>query len=230
MRLLNTTTYELSEFIGDVNLAYAILSHTWGSGEVLYQHITSGTKDWYQLEGAVKVLKSCEVALSKGYDWIWIDTCCIDKSSSAELSESINSMFRWYEKSGICIAYLVDVSKRSFLGDDKISRWFYRGWTLQELIAPPTVEFWDSDWVYIDTKASLSKKLADITKIDILVLRHTASERSRGRSWIRPVLNSIPVANIMSWASRRQTSRPEDMAYCLLGLFDINMPLLYGEG
>jgi hypothetical protein len=163
MRLLNTKTHELSVFVENFSPVYAILSHTWGSEEVLYHHITSGTKEWHRLDGAAKVLKSCEIALSQGYYWIWIDTCCIDKSSSAELSESINSMFRWYEKSGICIAYLADISKDDFLAGHQTSRWFSRGWTLQELIAPQTVGFWDSDWIYIDTRASLSQKLAAIT-------------------------------------------------------------------
>ncbi|KAI0391050.1 heterokaryon incompatibility protein-domain-containing protein [Xylariaceae sp. FL0594] len=231
MRLLNTTTHELGDFLERERPKYAILSHTWESEEVLYQHIVSGTNAWRRLTGAAKIRKACEVALLKGYDWIWIDTCCIDKSSSSELSESIHSMFRWYEQSGICIAYLADISKQAFFKVRRKSRWFTRGWTLQELIAPREIEFFDSNWVYIDNKKSLRKLLAQITGIPAAVLKHADPLKTNTvGSGIRSLLAPIPVANIMSWAAMRETTRPEDMTYCLLGLFDIDMPLLYGEG
>ncbi|KAJ8131546.1 hypothetical protein O1611_g2085 [Lasiodiplodia mahajangana] len=254
MRLLNTSTLRFEEFLGHDRPGYAILSHTWGNEEVLYQNMTKRcvlNRSWHRMKGARKVLKSCEVAKSKGFEWIWIDTCCIDKTSSAELSESINSMFRWYEDSAVCIVYLVDILKDDKSTPFSQSRWFTRGWTLQELIAPRWVEFWDRNWTYIDTKQSLSRMIANITSIDELVLQHghhpsnssedqtTITRRTNhgvleddppATDTIRHLLRTYAVCNIMSWASCRQTTRAEDTAYCLLGLFDINMPLLYGEG
>ena len=153
-------------------------------------------------------------------------SCCIDKTSSAELTEAINSMFRWYRNSTVCYAYLADVSaskSTSVVLKDVVvkqlehSRWFRRGWTLQELIAPSNVVFYSKYWNRLGTKSGLSSIISSITKIQ------------------QPFLNSenLPSASIaqkMSWASHRETSRPEDMAYCLLGIFDVNMPLIYGEG
>jgi hypothetical protein len=173
---------------------------------------------------------------------------------SAELSEAINSMYCWYRDASVCNVYLVDVNIGSFIFDEIVydvldnnddlydnnddldlpdlsrsnldglnssgfveSRWFTRGWTLQELIAPLRVAFYDKEWNYISSKYFLSTAIKDITGIPNTVL--TA-----------PVMGSRYVGEIMSWASRRETSRVEDTAYCLLGLFDINMPLLYGEG
>ncbi|KAI0100914.1 heterokaryon incompatibility protein-domain-containing protein [Nemania sp. FL0031] len=253
MRLLNTTNLKFEEFFDVDRCEYAILSHTWGEEEVLYHNIRDLNHDWRLMKGAKKVVKSCEAARRKGFKWIWIDTCCIDKTSSTELSESINSMFKWYEKSAVCIVYLVDVLKDGGSTNISRSRWFQRGWTLQELIAPRWVEFWDCNWAFIDTKHELSAAIAEITGIDELVLQHghhldSSSPSDQARiarlsnggaldyfspttsSTIRHLLRSYTISNIMSWASYRQTTRPEDISYCLLGLFDINMPLLYGEG
>ncbi|KAI6002305.1 hypothetical protein F5J12DRAFT_906395 [Pisolithus orientalis] len=131
-----------------------------------------------------------------GYTWLWIDTCCIDKRSSAELSEAINSMYRWYRNSQMCYVYLND--------------WFSRGWTLQELVAPKEAEFFNKSWVSIGIKQDLTSLLEDITRI--------------------PEKSVRAVAHIMSWAADRKTTRVEDRAYSLLGLFGVNMPMLYGEG
>jgi len=157
-----------------------------------------------------------------GYEWVWIDTYCIDKSSSAELSEAINSMFGWYKKSAICYAYLADVPSN---GDPQVpqsafskSRWFTRGWTLQELIAPNILEFFSNDWKKLGSRRSLSARISQITTIDSDVLALNLQPQRRS------------IAQRMSWASRRSTTRIEDIAYCLIGLFAINMPLLYGEG
>jgi hypothetical protein len=156
-----------------------------------------------------------------GFEYVWIDTCCIDKERSAELSEAINSMYRWYKEAQVCIAYLADVpsedSPRSLYSALAMSRWFTRGWTLQELIAPPTVKFYGRDWREIGTKWSLQKIISEVTGIPVEVL--TTGD-----------LRDISVAQRMSWASRRETTRHEDLAYCLMGLFDVNMPILYGEG
>ncbi|KAK0754413.1 heterokaryon incompatibility protein-domain-containing protein [Schizothecium vesticola] len=230
MRLLNTTTKRLHVFLGDDLPAYAILSHTWGPLEITLQALeahhqnpsTSSTDVTPETKSAFdKIHKSCGIALQNGYNYIWIDTCCIDKTSSAELSEAINSMFRWYNEAAVCYAYLSDLPPASYvLSRDTLKkcRWFSRGWTLQELIAPRHVHFYDASWTLRGTKESLRHVISDATKIDTLILANPAK------------MYSVPVARKMSWAAGRQTTRVEDLAYCLLGIFDINFPLLYGEG
>ncbi|KIW67315.1 hypothetical protein PV04_06579 [Phialophora macrospora] len=232
MWLLDTTTLELREF-QSTPPPYAILSHTWGEGEVSFQEL--GTLEAKEKAGYWKIERCCEQAKSDGLGYAWVDTCNIDKRSSAELSEAINSMFQWYSQAQVCYAYLADVSLLPAGDDDTISsdrtlpyprpvwgfpssRWFERGWTLQELIAPMHVVFFDRDWVEIGTKASLLEDLVEITGIPPEALMDPPSIR---RSCI---------AERMSWASKRQTTRVEDMAYSLLGIFGVNMPLLYGEG
>lgn len=158
-----------------------------------------------------------------GLSHIWVDTVCIDKTSSAELSEAINSMFKWYEGAMICYVYLADMPSYPTSGVDLLelmgkSRWFTRGWTLQELIAPYKVVFYSRSWAHLGTKKALSSFIADVTGIDQLCI---CKERALGR---------YSIAQRMSWAADRSTTRPEDMAYCLLGIFGINLPLLYGEG
>jgi hypothetical protein len=148
-----------------------------------------------------------------------VDTCCIDKTSSAELSEAINSMYQWYWNAELCFALLADFDGTAGL---EIAlpkcRWFTRGWCLQELIAPKRVELYDNKWNCIGVKADMATLLSNITQIDEQVL----FERSRFRA--------VPAGRRMSWAANRTTTRQEDLAYCLLGLFDVNMPMLYGEG
>ena len=216
MRLLHTRLLQFEEFFDSQIPRYAILSHTWAKKEVTFQDFELGRQQVWP--GFVKIRGCCAVALSQGFDWVWIDTCCIDKKSSAELSEAINSMWRWYREAKECYVYLSDVQwKRGMDLQNtlKQSSWFTRGWTLQELLAPSQVVFFDREWNYISEK---QKMLAEISAVTGIGARH---------------LNNIygaSVATKMSWVSRRQTSRLEDMAYCLLGIFDIHMPLLYGEG
>jgi hypothetical protein len=232
MRLLHSKTLELREFPNHEGIAYAILSHTWDNDEVLFQDLQGFNAETTppvikRKSGYKKIEACCAQAARDGFDYVWIDTCCIDKRSSAELSEAINSMYRWYQDSGFCYAYLADVpsgadpetKKKNF----RESRWFTRGWTLQELIAPSTVEFYGWEWytrgqeASLGTKASLQHDIFEITKIPIDVLRGSG-------------LQPCSIAQKMSWAARRETTRIEDIAYCLMGLFNVNMPLLYGEG
>ncbi|KAM6513508.1 hypothetical protein FALCPG4_015916 [Fusarium falciforme] len=228
MRLLNTHDWTLNEFISDEEVPpYAILSHTWDENEINFQQWESMAisdimaSDIYSMKGYHKIKQFGQKAASDGFDWVWIDTCCIDKKSSAELSEAINAMFRWYKNAQVCYVYLQDVlwcadtetiSERLYP-----SRWFTRGWTLQELIAPLKVQFYSTDWKKIGTKDGLCGLLSSITGIDEHILRG-------GK------LDDVSVARRMSWASGRNTSRTEDTAYCLLGIFDVNIPLIYGEG
>ncbi|PMD31381.1 HET-domain-containing protein [Hyaloscypha variabilis F] len=212
MRLLNSRTKVLEDFIGAAP-PYAILSHTWEKEEVVFNILSDTNVDHTSMEGWYKIDKSCEQALQDGLDYIWIDTLCIDKSSSAELSEAINSMFKWYRDSAVCYAYLCDIPALDFAD----SRWFTRGWTLQEMIAPKELKFYDRDWKFVGTKRGLVDQLRQITGVDTTILR--------GGS-----VRFMSVSRRMSWAARRKTCREEDMAYCLLGIFDISMPMLYGEG
>ncbi|KAI6022057.1 heterokaryon incompatibility protein-domain-containing protein, partial [Pisolithus marmoratus] len=222
------------ERLDDKTTKYAILSHRWGT-EVDYDEMTGLMKmdeqdrdDVRQRDGYQKIVKCCEQVARDGYTRLWIDTCCIDKRSSAELSEAINSMYRWYRNAQRCYVYLGDVDESTFPTEQDFSKfgksngwpeWFSRGWTLQELIAPKEVEFFNKNWVSIGTKQDLTSTLEDITRIPSEVLR---SGRVAG--------GYSSVAQIMSWAADRKTTRVEDRAYSLLGLFGVNMPMLYGEG
>ncbi|KAF4974306.1 hypothetical protein FZEAL_8774 [Fusarium zealandicum] len=232
MRVLNTTTLQL-ESLEDGPEKYAILSHTWGPDEVLFDDIQSPTRMQKIREsngsGYRKISQACEKAASRGFDYIWIDTCCIDKSSSAELSQAINSMFRWYNKSSACYAYLSDVfiHPMGVVAGLKQSRWFTRGWTLQELLAPDEVEFFDHSWSSLGERHVLASAISEITGIDESFLSLPDSKKDRK---ISTLLQRENVATRMGWMAYRQTTRPEDVAYCLMGIFDINMPLLYGEG
>jgi hypothetical protein len=224
MRLINVNDCSLSEFIGRTVPQYAILSHTWGDDEVSFKDIQN-LNAARSKAGFKKIDLCCKQAKEDHFEWVWVDTCCIDKTSSAELSEAINSMFRWYSEAMVCYAYLSDVSisyndkPEDFdLGTLRKSRWFTRGWTLQELLAPLTVQFFTRSWSYIGSKKQLAPLLSEITGISVKILDHSLSPLDQ------------TVYDRMHWASRRQTTREEDKAYCLLGLFDINMPLLYGEG
>lgn len=168
---------------------------------------------------------ACVVARRDGFRYIWIDSCCIDKTSSSELSEAINSMFNWYRDAQLCYAFLADVPSESGSDDPRAhgsrfrrSRWFTRGWTLQELVAPRWVLFLSDQWTLLGTKDTLAGVIEAVTRIDTGVLKHEKS------------LDSASVAQRMSWAATRQTTRVEDQAYSLLGIFGINMPTLYGEG
>ena len=221
-------------FCDDKTTAYAILSHRWiEDTEVDYEEMIGLANmdievrdEIRQRPGYRKIWDTCQQAMRDGYEWVWVDTCCIDKRSSAELSEAINSMYRWYEHSGVCYAYLHDVPDPSFPQNDKSRypnsngwpEWFSRGWTLQEMVAPRTVQFFNKDWHPIGDKARLAAKLKDITGVPQHILL-------RGLAGNRPC-----VAQIISWASERTTTRVEDRAYSLMGLLDVNMPMLYGEG
>jgi len=217
MRLLDVKTLQLREFQRPP--PYTILSHTWDDSEITFKDFISG--DYRNLPGYSKLKRCCELSRLEGYHYTWIDTCCIDKTSSAELSEAINSMFQWYKGAAVCYAYLSDVRSAEDLPH---SRWFKRGWTLQELIAPDIVVLLDSDWKELGTRSSLSHTLSRITRIDETVLLP-----ERGAD-VLAYLDRYNIAAKMSWAADRETTRIEDRAYSLMGLFDINMPLLYGEG
>lgn len=221
MRLINTETLELHEFFESQVPSYAILSHTWDKEEITFQEMVSISPSTMVKAGYKKIQDTCKMAQSRGQQWVWIDTCCIDKSSSAELTESINSMYRWYQNAHECYAYLVDFAPGSLPQDElEKCRWFTRGFTLQELIAPKTVVFFDRDWNVIGGKKDegILEIIVRTTGISELILAGSSP------------LGGSTIAERMLWASSRETTRPEDKAYCLLGIFEVNMPLVYGEG
>jgi len=225
MRLIRVDTWKLEDFFGDGIPPYAILSHTWGpdSDELSFGDIQDVDVDSNpQHIKFVKLKGCCERAKEDGLQYVWIDTCCINKSDGTELGEAINSMFRWYTKSAVCYAYLADVPP----GDPcekpgskfYASRWFTRGWTLQELVAPRQFRFYDSSWALIGTKGQLATPIQNITGIP----------RSFLLGWLG--LHEASVAQRMSWAAKRTTKRREDIAYSLLGIFGVMLPMIYGEG
>jgi hypothetical protein len=235
MRLINCETLELHQFVDEHAPEYVTLSHVWRDGEVNHVEMLAPVHEVKRKLGYQKIVDCVRVCTTYRWNWLWVDTCCIDKSSSAELSEAINSMYTWYNSCIICYVYLDDFqfSKDSLFGTDTSSfdraafeqfrqcRWFTRGWTLQELLAPSEVCFFNSSWDILGYKSdiAMARLLSEITTIPVFVLtadNWKSSERS--------------IAQRMSWASQRQTTRREDIAYCLLGMFDVNMPLLYGEG
>ena len=229
MRLLNARTKRFQEFFDDKIPSYLILSHRWEGEEVSFQEFQQGEKK--TSISYAKIMNFCRIAMGKAVEWVWIDTCCIDKSSSAELTEAINSMCLWYARASFCYAYLSDVKGR--LSDNRSqaiteagprlrnqfreSLWFTRGWTLQELLAPRNVQFFDRDWKYLGDKFKLWREISVATGIEEEYMRFEEVKHAS-------------IAKKMSWAANRKTSRIEDMAYCLLGIFDVSMPLLYGEG
>jgi len=237
MWLINVETMRLEDFTVRPAPQYAILSHTWSEEEVSLQEFTCQNADTVKKEGFAKIVRTCSLAAENHIKYAWVDTCCIDKSSSAELTEAINSMFQWYKNAVVCYAYLSDLSPRqdAVTRDQKVNvsrrgyslasrnelqgcKWFTRGWTLQELIAPKAVRFYDKTWDFRGTKHDLAVPIESITHIDDAALRGSKT------------LADIAIARRMAWASKRKTTRVEDVAYCLLGIFDVNMPLLYGEG
>jgi hypothetical protein len=231
MRLINCSTLQLEEFFGANIPDYVILSHRWEDEEVSFADFTNNQGTAQTKRGFRKIDLTCRQALEDGWQYAWVDTCCIDKSSSAELSEAINSMFGWYESSKTCYVYLSDVREAESDVQFPASKWFTRGWTLQELLAPKRVEFFDQDWKILGTKWKHAGWIATITGIDKSLLARSDRKFNaydRGTSDVQ--IGSFCVAQRMSWASRRTTTRVEDTAYALLGIFDINMPLLYGEG
>ena len=226
MWLLNTARAELHYFVSPEGVpgGYAILSHVWDAqNEQSFQDLQALTAQC-RIQGvnprdspavASKIRQCCRLAELHGYEWVWIDTCCIDKTSSAELSEAINSMFRYYYLAELCYAYLADVDDLQGFAE---SKWHTRGWTLQELLAPPVLLFISRDWTTLGSKADLATVVSRITGIPTTVLK------------FEEPLSNVSIAQRMSWAAFRQTTRLEDRAYSLMGIFGVNMPTLYGEG
>ena len=233
MRLFNVYNRKLVQFYANVP-SYVVASHRWAvATETSYQDVEkqrNTRKDGYKkLEGFVEYVK----AHIPHVEWLWIDTCCINQRNDAELSDAVNSMFKWYHNADVCLAYLTDVSDRGNEDEFTCSEWFFRGWTLQELIAPQTVIFLTQDWQVIGHKGCsgsnrsrtplyvgrpLESIIASITQIPQAVLHDSRR------------LEDFSSEERLKWVNGRNTTREEDMSYCLFGILDVAIGANYGEG
>ncbi|KAM3417186.1 hypothetical protein BST61_g5446 [Cercospora zeina] len=249
MRLLNASTLELREFGESSIPPYYIASHRWSSDETTYKDVkkrrNTTSLGYAKLQSFCGFIQRTNVpttramttlGIERSCNWLWIDTACMDKSSSADLSECINSMFHYYAVSQICYAYLQDVgplrNHESAIMDFVQSEWFRRGWTLQELLAPRTVVFLNRDWEVLGHKCQVPKcdlscqgfgtclnaKIEKITGINLAYL---------SRRWAPRTIRMMEF--VQAWMKQRKTERIEDQAYCLLGLLGINLAPIYGE-
>lgn len=226
-RLLNSKTYQVNEFNESDVPVYAVLSHTYvgkdGDNELCTRHlgpVDNSDQIVLARKESTKIKNFCRLAQLDGIQWLWIDICCLDRSNSAELSEALNSQYKWIENAAVCYVYLSDVSNsvdhvQRTLRD---CRWFTRKWTLQELVAPASVKFFAANWTLIGTRSGLHSIISEITGIQSAVLKGEKKPKQ------------CHVSERMGWTSNRTTLVVEDEAYSMLGLFDIQMPILYGEG
>ncbi|PPJ51085.1 hypothetical protein CBER1_07909 [Cercospora berteroae] len=255
MRLLNITTLEFQTFGDGDRPPYAIASHRWEGKETTYNDMLRDRGA--SSDGYLKIVGFCnlvnrmntqigparalnDLGLRRQCDWLWIDTACINKQDGAELSESINSMFSWYGNSSICYAYLADVKPTQKLWSSKLdlmrSQWFKRGWTLQELLAPRTVVFVANDWSVIGHKCAYSDKVCNAVcqgfgdRLNKSIAHITGIPQNIINSSMAHELRAVPVEDKLAWAKKRITTRTEDQAYCLLGLLDVFISPIYGEG
>jgi hypothetical protein len=196
---------------------YAILSHTWGDDEFLFEDLVNDTGKGKA--GYEKIMFCGEQAARDHVQYFWVDTCCIDKWNLHELSNAINSMFRWYKNATKCYAFLSDVQlhQSTWEASFRNSRWFTRGWTLQELLAPASIDFFSSEHQRLGDKDSLEQQIYEITRISVTALRGDP-------------LDEFSIPERMAWMVGRQTTQEEDMAYSLIGIFGVSMEFRYGEG
>ncbi|KAL4067930.1 heterokaryon incompatibility protein-domain-containing protein, partial [Scleroderma citrinum] len=205
------------------HIKYAIFSHRWSStGEPSFNDVSQRNDS--SGDGWTKLLNFCKKAKEYGCDYAWSDTCCINKTSSAELEEAIRSMYRWYSSAEICIAYL---ERSSNVKDFGTEPWFTRGWTLQELLAPRKTKFYGKEWNPILPHVPLESNDKEQHDISSAIEQTTRIPQHQLISF-RP--GCYRVWEKLLWASRRTTTRAEDMAYCLIGMLDISMSIAYGEG
>ncbi|EMD63677.1 hypothetical protein COCSADRAFT_118835, partial [Bipolaris sorokiniana ND90Pr] len=215
----------LTDFRGKPIPPYAILSHRWSDSEILIEDVSR--EAYKEKEEGYKKLKFCaEQAVRDELQYFWIDTCCIDRWNKTERSWAINSMFQWYKSATRCYVFLSDVSvstetepvqRSDWETSFRASAWFTRGWTLQELIAPVSVEFFSSEGHRIGDKLSLNQLLHDITSIPLAALRNCS-------------LDQFSISERRRWVENRETTEEEDIVYCLLGVLGVSMPTTYGEG
>jgi hypothetical protein len=205
---------------------YAILSHTWGDEEVTFEDLTHGAG--LGKKGFEKIQFCMQQAAADGLHYSWVDTCCINKNDFTELQHAINSFFPWYRDADICYVFLSDVSATKRKADSEAfqcvwerafrdSRWFTRGWTLQELLAPRKLKFFSCEGKALGHVQELQYLIHSITKLPIAALTGDS-------------LEEFGIEERLGWTQNRTTTRDEDKAYSLLGIFGVHMPLIYGEG
>jgi Cdc6-like AAA superfamily ATPase len=228
MRLLHFDALRklvLTDFRGKTIPPYAILSHRWTDSEILIEDVLSGTYKERE-EGYRKLAFCAKQAAQDKLQYFWIDTCCIDRWNKSERSKAINSMFRWYKNATRCYVFLPDVSvpdaselvqRSDWEASFRASAWFTRGWTLQELLAPVSVEFFSCEGHGLGDKASLDELLHNITGIPLAALHNCP-------------LDQFSTSERRRWAENRVTTEEEDIVYCLLGVLGVSMSTTYGEG
>ncbi|KAK7437911.1 hypothetical protein VKT23_018346 [Stygiomarasmius scandens] len=224
LRLINTKTHRLVDFPEhrDEYPSYAILSHRWLDEEVTYQEYLRPRDETKRKSGYRKILQACKQASRDGFEYIWIDTCCINQEDQDEVARNVKSMYAYYGNSDVCYAYLVDISTKtgiSYLTQRlwRESDWFKRGWTLQELVAPQQVVFFDSSWTQIGDKEKLKEEIHDLTGIPSSVLEGS-----------KPIME-VDIRERMSWCAGRQTTIPADLVYSLLGILGVQLEPDYKE-
>ncbi|KAF5349019.1 hypothetical protein D9758_012675 [Tetrapyrgos nigripes] len=223
-RLVNTHTCRLVDFSeNDPTPPYAILSHRWILGEeVNYQDYLESRPKTKKKLGYQKIRRACREARTDNFDYIWIDTICINQGNHDEVARNINGMYSFYKHSGVCYAYLTDVYKLNDGSADLIARmwrsgWFQRGWTLQELVAPRTVVFFSAGWEAIGCRRLLKFGISRLTGIPAAVLDGS-----------RPI-EDVDMKERMTWCAGRKTTRPPDLAYCLMGILGVSVTPDYSE-
>ncbi|KAF1821819.1 uncharacterized protein K489DRAFT_321948, partial [Dissoconium aciculare CBS 342.82] len=227
MRLINVQTLQLTEFLdARQRPKYVIASHRWAPDESSFKDLRKGRNKHYsgykKIDGFAQYIRQSYPAI----EWLWIDTCCVNKESDAELSYAINSMFDWYRNAEVCVARLGILPSNYTPEQLKQDQWFWRGWTLQELLAPRVVVFVDHDWRAIGHKGigsqgtgpNIAKAIASITGISEAVLG----------DWGASV--NLRLEEKMKWMTNRDTTREEDMIYALFGIVGVSMSVIYGEG
>ena len=217
MYLINVNTFELEEFSDDHQVPYAILSHRWQSGELEFQDTIRKQGHRYLDADEIpdKIRKCCAQAARDGLEYVWIDTCCINKTDGSKHEEAVNSMFNFYKNAKTCYSYLSDVPEKALMH----SEWWKRGWTLQELLAPQEMIFFDTHWAILGRRSQLAGQIGDATGIPVRFLSGEVSTFENLR---------LQAREVFSWACNRRTTRAADVAYSLLGLLDIQLPLTYG--
>ncbi|THU90968.1 HET-domain-containing protein [Dendrothele bispora CBS 962.96] len=214
-RLINTHSLKLVDFREREIPHYAIISHRWGNEEVGLQEFRRPTRQTKRKLGYRKIFNACEQARLDNLDYLWIDTCCINQEDQGDVHRNIKSMFAYYQNSRVCYAYLFDIlGPGNDLGS---SQWFDRAWTLQELLAPPDVFFFTCSWLYIGRRSQRSREIGNVTGIPHTVLRGDVR------------VQEIDVAERMSWSILRESTRPQDRAYCLLGILGVSIEPDYTE-
>jgi len=203
---------------------YVMLSHRWGENEPLLHDIQD--KVVYKLNAAsvMKLQSFCKLARHAGYQWAWVDTCCIDQNNHVELQKSLNSTFVWFRHSALTIVYLSDVPPSAKYGALAKSEWNTRGWTVPEFLASKAIRFYQKDWtLYLDDYSPNHKESVEIMD----ELEDATGIGARALVAFQPGMRDA--REKLRWVSMRVTTVPEDIAYSLFGVFGIQLPILYGE-